>query len=142
MATGLWLTITAVSFRETFVFRRFPIRLGRDAAMECPLVSPMASRYHARIELDGERLVLYDERSKNGTFVRGGRQRVDGRVVLAEVGDEFRIGRLTFHTALFEDEVGRKATYEAAPHPAQAVIDSTRVSASASRVNRARRGRP
>jgi pSer/pThr/pTyr-binding forkhead associated (FHA) protein len=56
---------------------------------------PSVSREHARIEVAGDRAVLEDLGSKNGTW-RGG-DRIAGPTPLAD-GDELRVGavRLTY----------------------------------------------
>lgn len=63
--------------------------IGRDADADVRLDSPRVSRRHARLAVDGARVVLSDLGSKNGTFVRG--TRVDGDLEL-KPGDLVRIG--------------------------------------------------
>jgi predicted component of type VI protein secretion system len=62
--------------------------VGRD--VECDLIIPdrQVSRRHASISLEGERYVLKDLNSKNGTFVNG--QEVDEPHFLQD-GDEIQI---------------------------------------------------
>jgi DNA-binding winged helix-turn-helix (wHTH) protein len=55
------------------------------------LASPTVSRRHARISVDGDRVVLEDLASKNGTFVR--EQRITAPTVLSD-GDTFRLGQV------------------------------------------------
>lgn len=70
--------------------------IGRYRTCDIPLDHVTVSRHHAEIHYDGERYVLTDNGSLNGTYHN--RQPVD----CAELtdGDEVRIGvyRLTFHT--------------------------------------------
>lgn len=70
--------------------------IGRYRSCDIPLDHVSVSRHHAEIHYDGERYVLTDNGSLNGTYHN--RQPVD----CAELtdGDEVRIGvyRLTFHT--------------------------------------------
>jgi DNA-binding winged helix-turn-helix (wHTH) protein len=63
--------------------------VGRDPKCAVAIPSGLVSRQHARIVVNGERAVLHDLGSKNGTLVCGGR--VQGSVELAD-GDEIRIG--------------------------------------------------
>ncbi len=63
--------------------------VGRDTESTVAIPSRLVSRQHARIVVDGDRAVLHDLGSKNGTLLRG--RRVDGSVELAD-GDEIRIG--------------------------------------------------
>jgi len=84
-----WLT-----FRDEYNDQRIelttpPITLGRSSS--CTIVAPWptVSRLHARIELQHDRYVLFDEDSANGTFVNG--QRLHGGHVLS-TGDEVWLG--------------------------------------------------
>ena len=63
--------------------------VGRDPECVVAIPSGLVSRQHARLVVDGERAVLHDLGSKNGTLLCG--RRVEGSVELAE-GDEIRIG--------------------------------------------------
>ena len=69
--------------------------LGRDPAAALTVPSGLVSRRHACIVVAGERAILRDLGSKNGTLC--GDRRVTGEVELAD-GDEIRIGpaRLVF----------------------------------------------
>jgi len=60
---------------------------GHDATIQ--LLSPMLSRYHARLVVTGDRCVLEDLQSKNGTYLRG--ERV-GAAVPLQRGDVLRAG--------------------------------------------------
>src|SRR5262245_17588969 len=65
--------------------------LGRDVEAAVCIDAPGVSRRHARIVVHGDRTVLEDLGSKNGTFV--GEERLGGPRVLDD-GDTFRLGRL------------------------------------------------
>ena len=65
--------------------------LGRVENGVVWLASPTVSRRHARISVDGDRVVLEDLASKNGTFVR--EQRITAPTVLSD-GDTFRLGQV------------------------------------------------
>jgi DNA-binding winged helix-turn-helix (wHTH) protein len=80
--------------------QRFPLHdgehvIGRDADVGIRIDASTVSRRHARIVVNGDRAVLEDFGSKNGTFT--GTSRVTGPVVLSD-GDGIRIGSqlLTF----------------------------------------------
>jgi serine phosphatase RsbU (regulator of sigma subunit) len=53
-----------------------PMTIGRDAARDIVLADPDVSRLHARISLRGNRVIVEDQQSTNGTFI-------DGRAVTA-----------------------------------------------------------
>ena len=65
--------------------------IGRHEEASVFIDAPSVSRRHARIVVDGERAVLEDLGSKNGTFL--GNERLEGPRVL-EDGDAFRLGRM------------------------------------------------
>jgi hypothetical protein len=73
--------------------RRLPLRdgvLGRGPEAALRLVDPSLSRSHARIRLDGQRVLLEDLGSKNGLWVNGRRRR---GVQELHPGEEVRAGR-------------------------------------------------
>ena len=63
--------------------------VGRGREADVRVGVPEVSRRHARIEVDGARVVVEDLHSRNGTFVRG--QRVHRPTPLAD-GDEVAFG--------------------------------------------------
>lgn len=69
-----------------------PIVLGRGIETDIRVEDDEVSRAHCAVWLEGEKLLVKDLRSRNGTFVN------DGRVAEAEVkpGDRVRIGRCEF----------------------------------------------
>ncbi len=66
--------------------------LGRSPNCDYLLSDPTASRYHAELQLEGERWILTDLRSTNGTYVNG------RRVWQAEIGrgDHLAFGETEF----------------------------------------------
>lgn len=72
-----------------WVPRSKPLVLGRAAECDVPVDSPRASRRHARVTAEGDRAVLEDLGSKNGTFVNG--ERIDGPRTLRP-GDRIEVG--------------------------------------------------
>jgi hypothetical protein len=70
--------------------------LGRDEQCDVVIADRQVSRHHARIHLEGDRYVLEDMESKNGTFVNG--QELHEPHLLQD-GDEIQIAfccKLTF----------------------------------------------
>ena len=65
--------------------------LGRDEGLAVTLRWSRVSRRHARIVVSGERALLEDLGSKNGTFLNG--KRVTQPALLSD-GDTLRLGRL------------------------------------------------
>ncbi len=72
---------------------RYPVlrelRVGRSSESDIFLVDPSVSRMHATLELDGDRVVVRDAGSTNGTFVNG--ERVQVRVL--QPGDRVSFGK-------------------------------------------------
>jgi DNA-binding response OmpR family regulator len=66
------------------------IRIGRDDDAHIVLAGPLSSRAHAAIVRDGERFVLNDVGSRNGTFVNG--ERIESSYALSD-GDEIGFGK-------------------------------------------------
>ena len=89
----------------TLVFSRFPVRIGREAALARCLAFPFVSRSHAVLVLRAGRLWLRDLGSKGGTFVQNSAVRLDPAhfVDLEKVGWEFQIGRLALRAELRDD---------------------------------------
>ena len=65
--------------------------IGRDRDCDLPLADGTVSRHHAVLATAGERLLLRDLGSSNGTFANG--QPVAGEVELS-AGDRLRLGRV------------------------------------------------
>ena len=79
--------------------------LGRVEDGVVWMESPTVSRRHARIVVDGGRVVLEDLASKNGTFLRG--ERISAPTPLVD-GDVFRVGRVSVRLRAFSpDEATR-----------------------------------
>ena len=66
--------------------------IGRDPEADVVVASPKVSRKHCRIEVHGDKAVLVDEGSGNGTFING------QKVTQAELhpGDKVVVGPLGF----------------------------------------------
>jgi diguanylate cyclase (GGDEF)-like protein len=88
--------------------------IGRSRRADIRLTDDGVSRFHAAIRHDGQRLIIEDRGSRNGTFVNG--VKVSGRAPLAD-GDKIQVGRttilkFTYHDAL--DESFHEQMYESA----------------------------
>jgi hypothetical protein len=75
---------------RSFPLSGAPLTFGRTPDNAVVIASPLASRRHAEIRLEGGQHVLYDLGSSNGTFVNG--QRVQRHVLapgeVVQIGDE------------------------------------------------------
>jgi len=94
-----------------YVLNRRVTTLGRDSRNTIQLLDEQASRQHCQLEMMGERLLIQDLNSTNGTFVN------DKRVTECEVspGDELSIGKCVFQVQLVEektpqDRIGERLT--------------------------------
>lgn len=76
--------------------------IGRSDDADFVLSSRDVSRYHAAIEFDGEKCVVEDLKSTNGTFVNG--SRITRQIL--NIGDELLIGDFTI---ILDDGSGRFA---------------------------------
>ncbi len=72
---------------------RFPVRIGRDPNNEIELDDDGVSRRHARLERHGERTVIMDVGSRNGTLLND--DELDGIIEL-KTGDRIKIGSTVF----------------------------------------------
>lgn len=107
MVKTLHLQITNGVQTTRLIFARFPVRIGREAPCECVLEFPFVSKLHAQLELHGSSIVLRDEGSRNGTFVRARTERVPSEFLdLGPVGGEFQIGPLHFRAMLIGHDEG------------------------------------
>jgi type VI secretion system protein ImpI len=78
-------------------FDRSPIRIGRSSINELSIQSPFVSQFHAVLEFDGQRIVLRDLGSTNGTLLRtSGRVQPNAPVDLTSQNFEFAIVSLWF----------------------------------------------
>ena len=84
--------------------------IGRDPASDVPLRDPGVSRRHARLDLQGERYVIRDTGSANGTFVNG--MRVEEAAI--QPGDQIRLGNTILAVGLPTAE-GAEVDYRGMP---------------------------
>jgi pSer/pThr/pTyr-binding forkhead associated (FHA) protein len=70
-------------------------RLGRNANNDlCVATDDSVSGEHACLRFQGDGLFLYDQGSRNGTFLN--EQRVGGTPVMVRPGDRIRLGESAF----------------------------------------------
>jgi DNA-binding winged helix-turn-helix (wHTH) protein len=82
--------LTATAPRLEIGDNAVALREGENEIGRELLGTPDASRHHARIDVDGQRVSIEDLRSKNGTFVNG--EKIRGRTALRD-GDQIVFGR-------------------------------------------------
>jgi len=68
--------------------------LGRSPQSDIQVNDPRVSSKHARLVVDRQQCIVYDEKSTNGTYLNGQRLLTNG--VLFNVGDELMLGRTCF----------------------------------------------
>ena len=74
--------------------------VGRDGSCELVIADRQVSRYHARLEMTPEGVVLEDLGSKNGTFCNG--SRIEDPVLLKD-GDAVQIALIQLFTYMVSD---------------------------------------
>lgn len=75
---------------------KFPFTIGKMAGcVDCVLTDDSISRLHARIEKQGDKILLTDMNSMNGTYKNGLRMEPSETVEI-EPGDEIRFGKLNY----------------------------------------------
>jgi DNA-binding winged helix-turn-helix (wHTH) protein len=87
--------------------------VGRDPRCTVWVDASGVSKRHARITVAGDRVVLEDLNSSNGTFVRGAR--IDAPRALAD-GDPIELGSATLSFRLWSDERPPETERIAGPH--------------------------
>ena len=65
--------------------------IGRSSGCDLVIDDSAVSREHARVEVDGDAVVIHDLQSRNGTWVNG--ERTDSADL--SPGDEIAMGRTT-----------------------------------------------
>ena len=73
---------------QSIIIQHQPLIIGREETCDVVIPDRQVSRQHARIRLEGDRYLLEDLGSKNGTFVKG--QELSGPYPLQD-GDEIQI---------------------------------------------------
>jgi type VI secretion system protein ImpI len=106
MGKGLRVQVTNAQDGSAFerTFDDFPIRIGRDALNELPIDLPFVSKFHAVIDHRGDKLILRDLGSRNGTSLRIPTERIPSNesIDLAKSDHLFGIGTLRFEVELID----------------------------------------
>jgi len=72
MTNGSWLVMSrGPQPGQTFILDQDQLTIGRDPRNDIEISEPQVSRQHARITRQGQRMVIEDLGSTNGTFVNG-----------------------------------------------------------------------
>ena len=89
----LELKLQSLTLKEYALANGAKLAIGRHPASEIVLDDMSVSRHHATIGVEGEQLLVFDHRSKNGVIVNGKRvqsaQLKDGDIV--RIGKKFTI---------------------------------------------------
>ena len=91
---------------QTIALPRTQFVIGRDASCHLRPVSPDVSKFHCAIAHQGDRIVVRDLKSTNGTFLNG--ERITG-TAKARDGDMLGVGPLKFVFKVFPESRGRTA---------------------------------
>lgn len=102
-------------------FRGAEIVIGRVPGCDHVIDLPMISSRHARLSREGDRILIEDLRSSNGTFVNG--TRVEGPVVL-NPGDEIGLGS---HRVTMAADSWTKGDLVQSARPGQPVSETPQV---------------
>lgn len=82
--------------KQHIELRKFPCTVGKMAGcVDHVLADDSVSRIHARLDKEGEKVLLTDMNSTNGTYKNGLRMQPQETVEI-EVGDEIRFGSLNY----------------------------------------------
>lgn len=82
--------------KKHITLTKFPYTVGKMAGcVDCALADDSVSRIHARFEKVGDRVMLIDMNSTNGTYRNGLRMQPQETVEI-EPGDEIRFGNLNY----------------------------------------------
>jgi pSer/pThr/pTyr-binding forkhead associated (FHA) protein len=98
--------------------RKFPFAMGRDDDCQLRAANPYVSHHHCELQSDGDRMIIRDCNSTNGTFINS--LRIAEEEVELHEGDRIKIGSLTFLVCL-ENSDSRPPAQEVSgpPEPAQ-----------------------
>ena len=94
------IVLAGAAVGEMYKVPRAEAKIGRGQTCEIRLPDDGVSRAHARILTEGDRILLDDLKSRNGTFLNG--KKVTSMVPLAD-GDKIQIGRTTILKFSYSD---------------------------------------
>jgi pSer/pThr/pTyr-binding forkhead associated (FHA) protein len=92
--------------------QKSPFLIGRNDECQLRATNPYVSHQHCELRADGEKIIIQDCLSTNGTFINN--QKIEGEVELHE-GDELRIGSLGFVVCREDRKLAERRQPEAAP---------------------------
>ena len=113
-ASAYLVTIAGIRVGEMFKLAKDETVLGRSDDVDMRLIDEGVSRRHAAVMLEGDRVVLKDLGSVNGTFCNG--VRISGALLLKD-GDKISVGGATILKFTYQDELEEqfsKNLYESA----------------------------
>ena len=102
-----------------------PFRIGREPGCDIVIPEDSVSREHASISASGNRFLLRDFSSSNGTFVNG--HRIAADPVLLSDGDSIRFGRIRFGFAANQLSPSGSIAQSAGPRSIHCRADATPV---------------
>jgi two-component system, cell cycle response regulator len=108
------IVLTGSSVGEMYKIAKTEVVLGRGQQADVQVLDDGVSRRHAQIKLAGDKMIVEDLGSRNGTFVNG--ERINVVHILAD-GDKIQVGgttilKFTYHDHL--DESFQRRMYESA----------------------------
>lgn len=106
--------------------RTSPFAMGRNEDCQLRAANPYVSQRHCELRTEGDRIIIHDCRSTNGTFINS--QKIDGDVELHE-GDRLMIGSLSFLVCQEDrntnppESAGDRLESESTPHQSNRKVD-------------------
>jgi pSer/pThr/pTyr-binding forkhead associated (FHA) protein len=80
--------------------QRFPFVIGRRTDSDCSLMLAFVSRRHCQFVQIGDRVLVQDLKSRNGTFLNGKRA---SSPIPVQDGDELTLGHCSFRVSMLHD---------------------------------------
>lgn len=105
------------------LIRTSPFAMGRNDDCQLRAANQYVSHRHCELRTEGDRIIIHDCRSTNGTFINS--ERIDSDVELHE-GDRLMIGSLTFLVCQEGQKSQPPTPSDASPEQESAPPQSTR----------------
>jgi pSer/pThr/pTyr-binding forkhead associated (FHA) protein len=93
-------TSSELADKREIVVVQLPFVIGRGSHADCSLPLPLVSRRHCRLARTGDRVLVQDLQSSNGTFVNG--RRAKDRLLIHH-GDELMLASCSFIVSILSD---------------------------------------